>query len=45
MTFRDNNAYMVNSFLFSLDILGMINIVYEMIEILQNKMLNAIYLY
>ena len=36
---------MVNSFVFSLDILVMINILYEMIKILHEKMLNAIYLY
>ena len=36
---------MVNSFVFSLDIPVMINILYEMIKILHEKMLNAIYLY
>ena len=36
---------MVNSFVFSLDIPVMINIVYEMIKTLYEKMLNAIYLY
>ena len=33
---------MVNSFLVSLDTLEMINILYEMIKILPEKMLNAI---
>ena len=36
---------MVNLFLFSLDIHVMINILDEMITILREKMLNAIYLY
>ena len=36
---------MVNSFLFSLDIPAMINILYEMIDILHEKILNAIYLH
>ena len=36
---------MVNSFVFSLDIPVMINILYEMVEILHEKMLNAIYLF
>ena len=35
---------MVNSFVFSLNIPVMINILYEMIKILLEKMLNAIYL-
>ena len=39
-------AYMVNSFVFSLDIPVMFNILYKMIKILHTKkMLNAIYLY
>ena len=37
-------AYMVNSSVFSVDIPVMINILYEMIKILCEKMLNAIYL-
>ena len=36
---------MVNSFVCSLDIPAMINVLYEMINILHEKMLNAIYLY
>ena len=36
---------MVNSFALSLDIPVMINILYKMIKILHEKMLNAIYLY
>ena len=36
---------MVNSFLASLDIPVMIKILYGIIKILQEKMLNAIYLY
>ena len=36
---------MVNSFIFSLDIPVMINILYEMIKILHERMLNAIYLH
>ena len=36
---------MVNSFVFSLNIPVMINILYEMIKILLEKMLNAIYLF
>ena len=36
---------MVNSFTFSLDIPVMINILYEMIRVLAEKMLNAICLY
>ena len=36
---------MVNSFVLSLDIPVMINILYEMIEILHEKMLNVIYLH
>ena len=47
MTFWYNIAYMVNSFVLLLYILVMINILYEMemIKILHDKMLNAIYLY
>ena len=40
-----NNAYWINSFIFSLDIPLMINILYEMIKILHDNMLSAIYLY
>ena len=36
---------MINSFVFSLDIPLINNILYEMITILNEKMLNAIYLY
>ena len=36
---------MVNSFVFLLDIHVMINISYEMVKILREKMLNTIYLY
>ena len=36
---------MVNSFVFLFDIPVMINILYKMIKILHEKMLNAIYLY
>ena len=36
---------MVNLFVVSLDIPVMVNILYEMIKILLEKMLNAIYLY
>ena len=36
---------MVNAFVFPLDIPVVINILYEMIKILHEKMLNAIYLY
>ena len=45
MTFRRNITYMVNSFVFSLDINVMIHILYETIKILNEKILNAIYLY
>ena len=45
MTFLHNTAYMVNLFLVSLEISVMVNILYEMIKILHEKMLNAIYLY
>ena len=45
MTFRHNIPYMVGSFVFSLDIPVIINILYEMITILHEKMLNTIYLY
>ena len=43
--FQHNIPYMAKSFDFSLDIPVMINILYEMIKILHEKMLNAIYLY
>ena len=43
--FRHNIPYMGNSFVFSLDIPTMINILCEIIKILHQKMLNAIYLY
>ena len=36
---------MVNTFVFSLDIFVATNILYEMIKILHEKALNAIYLY
>ena len=36
---------MVNSLVFSLDIAIMMNILYKIIKILHEKMLNAIYLY
>ena len=36
---------MVNSFIISLDIHAMINILYEIIKVLGEIMLNAIYLY
>ena len=45
VTFCHNIAYMVNSFLVSLEISVMMNILYEMIKLLPEKMLNAIYLY
>ena len=45
MTFQHNIPYMINSFIFSLDIPVVIYILYEMIEILREKMLKAIYLY
>ena len=45
MTFRHNIAYIFNSFVFSLDIPVIINILYETIKIVNEKMLNAIYLY
>ena len=45
MTNRHNAAYMINSFLASLDIPPIINILNEMIKILHEKRLNAIYLY
>ena len=41
--FRHNIAYMVNSYVASLDILVMINMLYEMIENLHRKILNARY--
>ena len=42
--FRHKIPYMVNQFVFSLDIPAMINILYEMIKFLREKMLNKIYL-
>ena len=45
MKFRHNIAYMVNSFVSSLDITVMIHILYEIVKILQEKMLNAICMY
>ena len=45
VTFRHNIPYMVNYFVFSLDIPLIINILYKMITILHETMLNAIYLY
>ena len=45
VTFRHNISYVANSFVFSLDIAVMINILYKMIKILRDKMLNAMYLY
>ena len=45
MTFRHNIAYMINSFVVSLDIPVMIKMLYEIIEILHEKILNAVYLY
>ena len=36
---------MVNSFVFSLDTPAIINVLYETIKILHERMLNAIYLY
>ena len=45
MTFQHNIPYMINSFIFSLDIPVVIYILYEMVEILLEKMLKAIYLY
>ena len=44
-TFQHNIPYMINSFVFSLDIPVMINILFEMIKILHEKMVNSIYLY
>ena len=43
--FRHDTAYMVNLLFVSLEIPVMINILCELIEILHEKMLNAIYLY
>ena len=45
MTFRHNIAYMVSLFVSSLDINVIIHILYEIIKILHEKMLNAIYMY
>ena len=45
VTFLHNTTYMVNSFLVSLEISVMVNILFEMIKILHEKMLNAVYLY
>ena len=42
MTFRHNIPFTVNLSAFSLDIRVMINILYEMITILDEKMLNVI---
>ena len=42
MTLRLNIPYTVNSFVFPLDIPAMINISYDLIKILHEKMLNAI---
>ena len=44
MTFRRNIPYMVNYFVFSLNIPVTIKILYEMNKILHEKLLNAIYL-
>ena len=44
VTFRHNTAHNVNSFGFSIDIPVIINILYEIIKILHEKMLNATYL-
>ena len=38
-------AFMVNSFLTSLEIPVMINILHKMVKVLPKKILNAIYLY
>ena len=38
-------AFMVNSFLASLEIPVMINILHKMVKVLPKKILNAIYLY
>ena len=43
--YQPNIPYMVNSFVFSSDISVTINILYEMIKVLHEIMLNAIYLY
>ena len=45
VTFRHNFAYMVNSFVVSLDITVLINILQEITKILKEKMLYAINLY
>ena len=45
VTFQHKIPYMVNSFIFSLDIPVTINNLYEMIKILHEKMLNGINLY
>ena len=45
VTFWHNIPYVVNSFIFPLDIPVVIKILYKMIKILHEKMLNAIYLY
>ena len=45
MTFGHNFAYIVNSFVFSLDINAMLNILQGLIKILDQKMLKAINLY
>ena len=41
VAFRHNIPYMANSFVFSLDVHVMINILYEMMKLLHKKMLNA----
>ena len=43
--FPHNISYVVNSFVLSLNIPVMIKILYEMIKILHEKMLNITYLY
>ena len=45
VTFRHNTPYVFNSFLVSLEISVIINILYEMIKAMHAKMLNVIYLY
>ena len=44
-TFQPNIPYMVNSCVFSVDIPVTINILYKVIKILHEKMLNVIYFY
>ena len=43
--FRHDIAFIINSFLASLEISVMINILYELIKILRKKMLITMYLY